>query len=161
MTVVISLNLLHFKAECLSRSALIKMKRVVGCRDVKEISSVANSSSYGSYPFRVLLPGLQNIMAETSFFFGVIGQDCLLSWILDVGILATKMVATQLALHGDARSSVVSIMGVGLNIVMYNSPLSIMLSKRILVVGRAGAVRFAAIQLAVAVGCSVVTTRGN
>ena len=46
--------------------------------------------------------------------------------ILDVVILAAAVVTTQLALQGETRNGVVGVMGVGLNIVRYSSPFSVM-----------------------------------
>ncbi|XP_020222965.1 bidirectional sugar transporter SWEET17 [Cajanus cajan] len=57
---------------------------------------------------------------------GVRAKACILALLLDVGILAAAIVITQIALHGEARSGAVGIMGAGLNIVMYSSPLSVM-----------------------------------
>lgn len=51
-----------------------------------------------------------------------------LAGILDVGMLAAAIVVTQLALEGEVRINAVGIMGAGLNIVMYGSPLAAMVS---------------------------------
>ena len=48
--------------------------------------------------------------------------------ILDVGFFGVAVVATQLALKGESRVNAVGIMGAGLNIVMYGSPLAAMVS---------------------------------
>lgn len=48
--------------------------------------------------------------------------------ILDVVIFAAAVATTLLALQGDGRSGAVGVMGAGLNIVMYSSPLSVMVS---------------------------------
>ena len=48
--------------------------------------------------------------------------------ILDVVILTAIIIITQLALEGETRSGAVGVMGAGLNIVMYFSPLSAMVS---------------------------------
>ncbi|CAK8531678.1 unnamed protein product [Lathyrus sativus] len=53
-------------------------------------------------------------------------KTAILVGILDVGILAAAVVATQLALEGEARSGAVGIMGAALNILMYASPLAVM-----------------------------------
>ncbi|TKY72582.1 Bidirectional sugar transporter SWEET17 [Spatholobus suberectus] len=53
-------------------------------------------------------------------------KTAILAMILDVGVLAAATVTTQLALQGEARSGAVGIMGAGLNIVMYSSPLAVM-----------------------------------
>ena len=55
-------------------------------------------------------------------------KTAIVAGILDVGILATAIVVTQLALEGEARINAVGIMGAGLNIVMYGSPLAAMVS---------------------------------
>ncbi|KAG4946316.1 hypothetical protein JHK87_042323 [Glycine soja] len=54
------------------------------------------------------------------------GRTAILAVILDVAILAAAVVITQLAFQGKARSGAVGVMGAGLNIVMYFSPLSAM-----------------------------------
>ncbi|GMI64077.1 hypothetical protein like AT4G15920 [Hibiscus trionum] len=46
--------------------------------------------------------------------------------ILDVGFLAAAIVVTQLALEGETRIGAVGLMGSGLNIIMYGSPLAAM-----------------------------------
>ena len=43
--------------------------------------------------------------------------------ILDVAISAEAVATTQLALQGEARGGAVGVMGAGLNIVIYFSPL--------------------------------------
>ena len=48
--------------------------------------------------------------------------------ILDVAISTVAVVTTQLALQREAHGGVVGVMGAGLNIVMYFSPLSAMVS---------------------------------
>ena len=48
--------------------------------------------------------------------------------ILDVGFFGVAVMATQLALRGESRINAVGIMGAGLNIVMYGSPLAAMVS---------------------------------
>lgn len=53
-------------------------------------------------------------------------KTAILAVILDGVILGAAIVTTQLALKGEARSSAVGIVGAGLNIVMYSSPLSVM-----------------------------------
>lgn len=45
-----------------------------------------------------------------------------------MGVLGAAVVATQLALEGEARSGAVGIMGAALNILMYASPLAVMVS---------------------------------
>ncbi|CAJ1963374.1 unnamed protein product [Sphenostylis stenocarpa] len=57
---------------------------------------------------------------------GIRAKTAILAVIFDVIIFAAAVVTTLLALHGDARSGAVGIMGAGLNIVMYSSPLSVM-----------------------------------
>ncbi|KAL2341778.1 hypothetical protein Fmac_009718 [Flemingia macrophylla] len=57
---------------------------------------------------------------------GVKAKTCILALILDVGILAAAVATAELALQGEARSGAVGMMGAGLNIVMYSSPLSVM-----------------------------------
>ena len=56
------------------------------------------------------------------------GRTAILAVILDVAILAAAVITTQLAFQGKARSGAVGVMGAGLNIVMYFSPLSAMVS---------------------------------
>ncbi|KAG4991311.1 hypothetical protein JHK82_024830 [Glycine max] len=51
------------------------------------------------------------------------GRISILDFILDVVILAVVVVTTQLALQGETRNGVVGVMGAGLNIVRYSSPL--------------------------------------
>ncbi|KAK7354821.1 hypothetical protein VNO80_20329 [Phaseolus coccineus] len=53
-------------------------------------------------------------------------RTAILAVILDVVIFAAAVATTLLALQGDARSGAVGVMGAGLNIVMYSSPLSVM-----------------------------------
>ncbi|CAI8590115.1 unnamed protein product [Vicia faba] len=53
-------------------------------------------------------------------------KTAILVGILDVGVLGAAVVATQLALEGEARSGAVGIMGAALNILMYASPLAVM-----------------------------------
>ncbi|KAG5105402.1 hypothetical protein JHK82_042372 [Glycine max] len=53
-------------------------------------------------------------------------RTAILAVILDVAILAAAVITTQLAFQGKARSGAVGVMGAGLNIVMYFSPLSAM-----------------------------------
>ncbi|KAJ1407665.1 SWEET sugar transporter [Sesbania bispinosa] len=48
--------------------------------------------------------------------------------IMNVGVVGAAIIATQLALQGEARSGAVGIMAAGLNIVMYASPLVVMVS---------------------------------
>jgi solute carrier family 50 protein (sugar transporter) len=55
-------------------------------------------------------------------------KTAIIGGILDVVILAAAVVTTQLALEGDARSGAVGIMGAALNILMYASPLAVMVS---------------------------------
>jgi len=55
-------------------------------------------------------------------------RTAILAVILDVVIFAAAVGTTLLALQGDARSGAVGFMGAGLNIVMYSSPLSVMVS---------------------------------
>lgn len=50
--------------------------------------------------------------------------------ILDVGTLAAAIIATQVALEGEARTNAVGIMGAALNILMYGSPLAAMVSDK-------------------------------
>ncbi|XP_047155707.1 bidirectional sugar transporter SWEET17 [Vigna umbellata] len=57
---------------------------------------------------------------------GIRARTAILAVILDVVIFAAAVVTTLLALQGDSRSGAVGIMGAGLNIVMYSSPLSVM-----------------------------------
>ncbi|XP_028184592.1 bidirectional sugar transporter SWEET17-like [Glycine soja] len=54
------------------------------------------------------------------------GRTLILAVILDVAISTVAVVTTQLALQREARGGVVGVMGAGLNIVMYFSPLSAM-----------------------------------
>ncbi|XP_027338567.1 bidirectional sugar transporter SWEET17 isoform X2 [Abrus precatorius] len=68
------------------------------------------------YIILFLIYAPKGIRAKTSILFGIV----------DVGILAVAVIVTQLTLHAEARSGAVGIMGAGLNIVMYSSPLSIM-----------------------------------
>ena len=56
------------------------------------------------------------------------GRTLILAVILDVAISTVAVVTTQLALQREARGGVVGVMGAGLNIVMYFSPLSAMVS---------------------------------
>ncbi|WVZ21406.1 hypothetical protein V8G54_008728 [Vigna mungo] len=58
--------------------------------------------------------------------FGILARTAILAVILDVVIFAAAVITTLLALQGDSRSGAVGIMGAGLNIVMYSSPLSVM-----------------------------------
>eukprot|EP00256_Glycine_max_P068505 XP_025983100.1 bidirectional sugar transporter SWEET17 isoform X2 [Glycine max] len=58
---------------------------------------------------------------------GIRGRTLILAVILDVAISAVAVVTTQLALQREAHGGVVGVMGAGLNIVMYFSPLSAML----------------------------------
>lgn len=53
-------------------------------------------------------------------------KTAIVAGILDVGFLGAAVVTTQLALQGEARSGAVGIMGAGLNILMYGSPLVVM-----------------------------------
>ncbi|XP_004487836.1 bidirectional sugar transporter SWEET17 isoform X2 [Cicer arietinum] len=53
-------------------------------------------------------------------------KTAIVGGILDVGVFAAAVVATQLALQGEARSGAVGIMGAALNILMYASPLAVM-----------------------------------
>ncbi|CAK9170066.1 unnamed protein product [Ilex paraguariensis] len=46
--------------------------------------------------------------------------------ILDVGFLAAAILFTQLALQGDLRIEAIGLLGAGLNIIMYGSPLAVM-----------------------------------
>ncbi|KAG5019894.1 hypothetical protein JHK87_015749 [Glycine soja] len=55
---------------------------------------------------------------------GIRGRTVILVVILDVAISTVAVVTTQLALQREARGGVVGVMGAGLNIVMYFSPLS-------------------------------------
>jgi len=55
-------------------------------------------------------------------------KTAILAGILDVVILAAAVITTQLALEGEARSGAVGIMGAALNILMYGSPLAVMVS---------------------------------
>ncbi|KAG4990494.1 bidirectional sugar transporter SWEET17-like isoform X1 [Glycine soja] len=57
---------------------------------------------------------------------GIRGRTAILALILDVVILTAILIITQLALEGETRSGAVGVMGAGLNIVMYSSPLSVM-----------------------------------
>ncbi|KAH1190129.1 Bidirectional sugar transporter SWEET17 [Glycine max] len=57
---------------------------------------------------------------------GIRGRTLILAVILDVAISAVAVVTTQLALQREAHGGVVGVMGAGLNIVMYFSPLSAM-----------------------------------
>ncbi|KAK7303772.1 hypothetical protein RJT34_14688 [Clitoria ternatea] len=74
------------------------------------------------------------ILVETIYIFlfliyapkRIRGRSAILAVILDVGVLAAVIATTQLTLYGEARSGAVGLMGAGLNIVMYSSPLSIM-----------------------------------
>ena len=56
------------------------------------------------------------------------GRTVILAVILDVAISTVAVVTTQLALQREARGGGVGVMGAGLNIVMYFSPLSAMVS---------------------------------
>lgn len=56
------------------------------------------------------------------------GRTAILAVILDVAISAEAVATSQLALQGEARGGAVGVMGAGLNIVMYFSPLSAMVS---------------------------------
>ncbi|XP_058212491.1 bidirectional sugar transporter SWEET17-like [Rhododendron vialii] len=58
----------------------------------------------------------QNTRAKTAILVGI----------LDVGFLAVAIMVTQLALKGDNRIDAMGIMGAGLNIIMYASPLAAM-----------------------------------
>lgn len=53
-------------------------------------------------------------------------KTAIVAGILDVGFLGAAVVTTQLALQGEGRSGAVGIMGAGLNILMYGSPLVVM-----------------------------------
>lgn len=55
-------------------------------------------------------------------------KTAIVGGILDVGVFAAAVVATQLALQGEARSGAVGIMGAALNILMYASPLAVMVT---------------------------------
>ncbi|KAH1126771.1 hypothetical protein GYH30_015674 [Glycine max] len=57
---------------------------------------------------------------------GIRGRTVILAVILDVAISTVAVVTTQLALQREARGGGVGVMGAGLNIVMYFSPLSAM-----------------------------------
>ena len=48
--------------------------------------------------------------------------------ILDVGFLGAAIVVTQLALNGETRIHAIGCLGAGLNIIMYASPLAVMVS---------------------------------
>ncbi|KAG5555099.1 hypothetical protein RHGRI_012583 [Rhododendron griersonianum] len=54
-------------------------------------------------------------------------KTAILVGILDVGFLALAISVTQLALRGDHRTDAMGIMGAGLNIIMYASPLAAMI----------------------------------
>ncbi|KAL2951613.1 hypothetical protein AAZX31_19G062500 [Glycine max] len=54
---------------------------------------------------------------------GIRGRTAILAVILDVAISAEAVATTQLALQGEARGGAVGVMGAGLNIVIYFSPL--------------------------------------
>ncbi|KAG5032226.1 hypothetical protein JHK82_015803 [Glycine max] len=56
----------------------------------------------------------------------ILGRTVILAVILDVAISTVAVVTTQLALQREARGGGVGVMGAGLNIVMYFSPLSAM-----------------------------------
>lgn len=45
-----------------------------------------------------------------------------------MGFLAAAILVTQLALKGDERTDAMGILGAGLNIIMYASPLAVMVS---------------------------------
>ncbi|KAH7843316.1 hypothetical protein Vadar_015112 [Vaccinium darrowii] len=53
-------------------------------------------------------------------------KTAILVGILDVGFLAAAILVTQLALKGDERIDAMGILGAGLNIIMYASPLAVM-----------------------------------
>ncbi|KAL3016030.1 hypothetical protein AAZX31_06G190900 [Glycine max] len=57
---------------------------------------------------------------------GIRGRTVILAVILDVAISTVAVVTTQLALQREARGGGGGVMGAGLNIVMYFSPLSAM-----------------------------------
>ncbi|KAG4393335.1 hypothetical protein GLYMA_03G065500v4 [Glycine max] len=59
---------------------------------------------------------------------GIRGRTAILAVILDVAISAEAVATSQLALQGEARGGAVGVMGAGLNIVMYFSPPSAMVS---------------------------------
>ncbi|KAK8571995.1 hypothetical protein V6N13_047622 [Hibiscus sabdariffa] len=58
----------------------------------------------------------RNMRVKTGILVGV----------LDVGFLAAAIVVTQLALEGETRIGAIGLMGSGLNIIMYGSPLAAM-----------------------------------
>ncbi|PON88349.1 SWEET sugar transporter [Trema orientale] len=53
-------------------------------------------------------------------------QTAILVGILDVGFLAAAILVTRLALEGDVRIDAIGLLGAGLNIIMYGSPLAAM-----------------------------------
>ena len=57
------------------------------------------------------------------FFSLIKNPHAILAVILDVAISAEAVATTQLALQGEARGGAVGVMGAGLNIVIYFSPL--------------------------------------
>ena len=68
------------------------------------------------------------LSGDRLIWIGFQGRTLILAVILDVAISAVAVVTTQLALQREAHGGVVGVMGAGLNIVMYFSPLSAMVS---------------------------------
>ncbi|XWS64502.1 hypothetical protein CRYUN_Cryun05aG0009400 [Craigia yunnanensis] len=63
------------------------------------------------------------IRAKTGILFGV----------LDVGFVAATVLVTRLILHGDMRIDVIRFLCAGLNIIMYASPLAILVRTSLLI----------------------------
>ncbi|QHO06801.1 bidirectional sugar transporter SWEET17 isoform X2 [Arachis ipaensis] len=53
-------------------------------------------------------------------------KSAIVAGILDVGVLGAAILTSEIALKGEARTNAVGVMGAGLNILMYASPLAAM-----------------------------------
>ncbi|QHO37974.1 Bidirectional sugar transporter [Arachis hypogaea] len=53
-------------------------------------------------------------------------KSAIMAGILDVGVLGAAILTSEIALKGEARTNAVGVMGAGLNILMYASPLAAM-----------------------------------
>ncbi|KAG4996451.1 hypothetical protein JHK85_027890 [Glycine max] len=135
------------KIECwdlltLSTSDVFKFSSFVQNREVVEESTIA--AVFFSQAQAVNDATITEYLVATVDGFGIVvetiyvilfliyapkvtrGRTLILAVILDVAISTVAVVTTQLALQREARGGVVGVMGAGLNIVMYFSPLSAM-----------------------------------
>ncbi|KAF7834516.1 bidirectional sugar transporter SWEET17 [Senna tora] len=106
---------------------IIKQRSTEDFESLPYICTLLNSSLWTYYG--IIKAG--EYLVATVNGFGVAVEiayvkTAIVGGILDVGFFAAAVIATQLALKGEARSSAVGIMGAALNIVMYASPLSAM-----------------------------------